>query len=520
MKSVGLVTIVLTALVALPSAASAACTLSRTMPRDGSVGVNSPRFTWTGSADCVEYRVQWSASGTFAADVTASAWSNRRFVQLSEAVWESRQTGPWSGGVYWRVLGRDAAGAMTVAPAAHLTMDPDLDDDLVSVGAGDCDDADPAVAPGLPDDTCDGVDNDCDLAADEDAPVTTVYADLDGDGFGDPSSAMSATCDVPSGVVLDGSDCDDGAPWINPGAAEVCDGVDNNCDLTADDALTCPVYCHVQWPCWSDALTDAETDAYYAWVYAPGTAGAGQGGGLVVDLGVGPDGTSPGSEDWTWTEATYNADTDGLFPGDLANDEYATSMIAPADGGSYDVAARVSGDGGLSWMFCDAGPTCGGGGSDDGYNAPVTLEVSAPVPVPVDYCHVQWPCATTTTAGATSENVYVVVFEDGVTQGDWQGGGVSVQVGVGAPGTSPDSGWSWSDASYNASVHGLSWGDFANDEYAGAFVAPGTPGTYEYAGRVTADGGLSWLYCDLGPSCGGGGSGDGYSVGGTATVVP
>ena len=42
--------------------------------------------------------------------------------------------------------------------------------------------------------------------------------DADGDGF---------TADV---------DCDDGNPAINPAAAEVCDGIDNNCDDLIDDA--------------------------------------------------------------------------------------------------------------------------------------------------------------------------------------------------------------------------------------------------------------------------------------------
>ena len=35
--------------------------------------------------------------------------------------------------------------------------------------------------------------------------------------------------------MQDNTDCDDGDDTINPGAAEVCDGIDNDCNGTADD---------------------------------------------------------------------------------------------------------------------------------------------------------------------------------------------------------------------------------------------------------------------------------------------
>ena len=57
-----------------------------------------------------------------------------------------------------------------------------------------------------------------------------VYADADGDGFGDPD-ASSEECEVPEGYVVNGEDCDDGDAAVNPDATEILlDGIDQDCD--------------------------------------------------------------------------------------------------------------------------------------------------------------------------------------------------------------------------------------------------------------------------------------------------
>jgi hypothetical protein len=112
----------------------------------------------------------------------------------------------------------------------------DADGDGVTA-ATDCDDGDAAVYPGAPE-ACDGVDNDCDELADDDdadAPRSTFYADLDGDGFGRGTSPRDA-CAAPEGYVADATDCDDARDHIYPGATEVCDGLDGDCDGVGDDA--------------------------------------------------------------------------------------------------------------------------------------------------------------------------------------------------------------------------------------------------------------------------------------------
>jgi hypothetical protein len=104
-----------------------------------------------------------------------------------------------------------------------------------SADAGDCDDLDPAVNPAAPE-TCSPGDDDCDGLVDEGDAVDagTWYADEDGDGYGDASSSVSA-CEAPAGHVPDDSDCDDLEAASFPGNPEVCDLVDNDCDLDVDE---------------------------------------------------------------------------------------------------------------------------------------------------------------------------------------------------------------------------------------------------------------------------------------------
>jgi hypothetical protein len=102
----------------------------------------------------------------------------------------------------------------------------------------DCDDLRPNVHPTAAE-TCDAIDDDCDLAIDE-GLLGNYFHDGDGDGFGDATMPCVATCVVGAGCVGDATDCNDAETSIHPGATEVCDAIDQDCNsATPEPQVTC-----------------------------------------------------------------------------------------------------------------------------------------------------------------------------------------------------------------------------------------------------------------------------------------
>ncbi len=143
----------------------------------------------------------------------------------------------------------DTDGDATDAPTWYLDGDGDGHGDATQplaacdqppdhVGSSDdCDDLNPTVHPGA-DEVCNGIDDDCDGTVDDDpADGTPWYVDQDQDGFGDPDGVVA--CEAPSPAhIQDGTDCDDADPRTFPGAQEICDSADNDCDGEVDE--DCP----------------------------------------------------------------------------------------------------------------------------------------------------------------------------------------------------------------------------------------------------------------------------------------
>ena len=128
-----------------------------------------------------------------------------------------------------------------------LTAVIDADGDGYSVAQGDCNDNNAAIHPGAIE-VCNAVDDDCDGLIDE-GVTTTYYRDADVDGYGNAAVTISA-CSLPSGYVSNSTDCNDANAAIHPGATEVCNGVDDDCDGLIDEGVQTTYY------------RDADVDGY------------------------------------------------------------------------------------------------------------------------------------------------------------------------------------------------------------------------------------------------------------------
>ncbi len=99
----------------------------------------------------------------------------------------------------------------------------------------DCDDSNAAIYPWATE-VCNELDDNCDGYADEFVELV-FWADADGDTYGDENVFIYA-CTAPPGYVTDLTDCDDTDPNVYPGADEVTNGIDDNCNDLIDENVS------------------------------------------------------------------------------------------------------------------------------------------------------------------------------------------------------------------------------------------------------------------------------------------
>lgn len=256
-----------------------------------------------------------------------------------------------------------------------------------SSGGEDCDDTLASVHPGAAE-TCNGRDDDCDGAQDEgfelglscDASggcqgvwacdgaggrtceqrgATPWYPDGDGDSYGARDATPVLACVQPTGHVADNADCDDTTRLRRPGALELCNAVDEDCDGDPANGFNLNAAC-TQGPCSGvrvcvadggaecgatplSRFRDSDNDGFGARNTAPVTLCQQPDGGYAVDAGDCDD-TNPSR--YPGAPERCNGLDDNC---DFVSDDTAFSLDAGcAPDGGCTGARACDGDGGVT----------------------------------------------------------------------------------------------------------------------------------------------------------------------------
>ena len=102
-----------------------------------------------------------------------------------------------------------------------------------SATVGDCDDINAMRNPGALE-QCNGVDDNCNGQVDDAVVFDNWFPDTDADSYGDVSGTAISDCAAPLGYAATNTDCNDKSAAVHPGAVEVCNGKDDDCNGTTD----------------------------------------------------------------------------------------------------------------------------------------------------------------------------------------------------------------------------------------------------------------------------------------------
>ncbi|HEY6881698.1 MAG TPA: choice-of-anchor V domain-containing protein [Polyangiales bacterium] len=227
------------------SGGSSAGLFLRTTPNVGTLKVVSGQSTKLIEGGLVHSTPKTAASGmtTFAVDWTApgQAGDVELFAYALAANGDGRSSNDGYGSAYLSLVfgctgttyyadyDLDGYGGMLAHP--RLACSPP---ESSSTQSGDCDDYDPKLNPGASE-LCNGKDDDCDGMVDDNVVYSAYCQDKDGDGHGVRGAATKMDCGPRNGFGLCDDDCDDANPKVFPGATEVCNYADDNCNNRIDE---------------------------------------------------------------------------------------------------------------------------------------------------------------------------------------------------------------------------------------------------------------------------------------------
>jgi hypothetical protein len=132
-------------------------------------------------------------------------------------------------------LDRDGYGSKNLGTLLGCVNDPAPVG--YAIADGDCDENNEKIHPGATE-ICNGKDDNCDAQIDEGSSPVTLWPDEDGDGYYKSQVGLSKLgCgNVPGYAALAG-DCNDADPAVHPGATEICNLRDDDCDGDVDELV-------------------------------------------------------------------------------------------------------------------------------------------------------------------------------------------------------------------------------------------------------------------------------------------
>lgn len=199
-----------------------------------------------------------------------------------------------------------------------------------------------------------------------DVTATTIPLPSDESSSSGGGATGGETTTATESTTGDGSDSgstgpgqDTGSTTDEPGESSSSDGSMGVYDVE---------WCRLQYPPSVD-LPVSEAFTVYVRLYVPGltdlTTGNDPAPELVVEMGYGVDGSDPSTgmgAPWTYVSAMPNPGWDDAV--EPNNDEYQADLVIDM-AGIYDYAARISGDGGMNWVYCDLDDLLTGGYTPD-----------------------------------------------------------------------------------------------------------------------------------------------------------